>query len=303
MTFLAFLNELSYPTGRLSQGEARQAARTLIGLLKELRAERADLALHSSVSLGDVPLGEDLWLSSLRADGESVDEWRFLRGLENRAPFHIGLDRRIDGLVDYEFENRRALGLGLAYDFDALAVSFDSDPWRYVNVSVDRIELSDGGIFEREQVTARNASIRDHVEDHRAWVRLIPLIEPNDGNDLWESRGMRFPRLKFLPQVEAQIRSLKSGTPELFAVNRRLWEIQSAAGEWDVATDALPTFRSKTTPEHQNRRDMFNFADIDGQIRCFDLHVRYTPGAGRVHMWCDRTSSTVSIGYVGLKVQ
>src|SRR5690242_17502516 len=105
MTFLTFLNELSYPVGHLSQDEARHAARTLIAVLKDLKSERSDLALHSSEPLSNVPLGEGLWLSSLRADGETLDDWRFLRGLENRSPFYVGLERGEDELVDYEHGN------------------------------------------------------------------------------------------------------------------------------------------------------------------------------------------------------
>jgi hypothetical protein len=303
MTFLTFLNELSYPTGHLSQGEAKLAARTLIAVLKELKGERADLALHSSEPLPHVPLGDGLWLSSLRADGETLDDWRFLRGLENRAPFNVGLEYGEDGLVDYEVNDRRSVGLGLAHNFDALALSFDREPWRRTLIEIDRIELNEDGIFEYEVVTARNASISGHVDLLRTWVRAVRPEGPTDGDDMWESRAERFPRLRFLPQVEPQLRSLKPGTPELFAISNRLWEIQIAATEWNVAVEPLPQFRSKATPEHEQRRTLFEYTDFDGEIRCFDLHVRYTPGAGRIHMFCNRASATVSIGYVGSKVQ
>ncbi|MCK1542123.1 hypothetical protein IVB12_09085 [Bradyrhizobium sp. 179] len=288
MAFLTFLNELSYPQGSQTQASAREVVRTLIALLKELKAERSDLALHSSVPLGAVPLGDNLWLSALRADADTIDEWRFLRGLENRAPFHIGLDRKIAANVDFEFEDKSAIALGLAYEFDALAVSFDCETWRRSEVDVFRLELQDEAL-ESEVVVVRNASIRGHVDPVRAWMRIVALQAPSDGDDLWDNRAERFPRLRFLPRVEEQVRSLRSGAPELLAVNRRLWEIQCALAEWNPESHALPTFRTKVTPEHEQRRSLFNFVDVQGEVRCFDLHARYTPGAGRIHLWCDRS--------------
>jgi hypothetical protein len=137
----------------------------------------------------------------------------------------------------------------------------------------------------------------------RAWLRRVPWVDPTDGDDLWTNRTTRFPRLRFLARVEAQVRALKSGTPELIAINQRLWEIQTALAEWDFAAEPLPRFRTKVTPEHEQRRDKFNFADTDGRIRCFDMHARYTPGAGRIHLWCDRANGTASIAHIGQKVQ
>jgi len=303
MTFLTFLNELSYPRGAVSQLLAREAVRTLIALLRELKRERSDLALHSSVPLNNIPLGDNLWLGSLRADGETLDEWRFLRGLENRAPFHFGLDHEIEGNVDYEFENESAAALGFVHEFDALAISFDSEAWRSPTVKVTRIELQEDGTLELEDVCVRNASLNTHVEPLRTWIRIIALQEPQDGDDLWANRTARFPRLRFLQKVEAQIRSLKAGSPALFAVNRRLWEIQSALSAWDFTSVSLPTFRTKVTPEREQRRDLFEFKDLNGEIRCFDLHARFTPGAGRIHFWCDSSDGTAAIGYVGEKIQ
>ncbi|MET4072333.1 hypothetical protein ABID58_007162 [Bradyrhizobium sp. S3.2.6] len=303
MTFLTFLNELSYLQGPVSQATARDTVRTLISVLKELKKERLDLALHSSIPLNGVPLGDNVWLGSLRSDGETVDDWRFLRGLENRAPFHIGLEHEISQNLDYEFQGKQAVALGFSYEFDALAVSLDSEPWRQSSLVITRFELRDDGTIESENVLVRHASLRDHIEQVRPWLRIVALSEPVDGDDLWENRAKYFPRLRFLARVEAQVRSLKSGMPELLAINRRLWQIQAALGEWDLPTQVLPTFHSKVTPEHEQRRSQFNFEDADGETRCFDLHARYTPGAGRVHFWCDRSDGTAAIGYIGEKVQ
>lgn len=180
--------------------------------------------------------------------------------------------------------------------------SFARAPWLLAEAEITKMELRDDGQFDFEQVVVRNASIRDHVGGWRAWLRVIEVVEPVDGNDLWENRSARFPRLRFLTDVEAQIRSLKSGTPELVAVNRRLLEIQNALSAWNFKVDPIPRLPTKLTPEHEGRRQKFNFPDVDGKIRCFDMHVRYTPGAGRIHMWFDRSDGTASIGHIGEKV-
>jgi hypothetical protein len=79
-------------------------------------------------------------------------------------------------------------------------------------------------------------------------------------------------------------------------------DLELAIAKWIIEDAPLPTFRTKVTPEHQQRRKKFIFKDLSGTARYFDLHSRYTPGAGRVHLWCDRTNGFATIAHVGEKV-
>ena len=267
-----------------------------------MKKERDDLALHSSVTLTNVPLGDSHFLTTLRDDAESRDEWRFLRSLENRAPFRIGLGQDIPADVEYRWNGVTAEGLGFAHMFDGIALSFAGESWGTPFVDVVRLEMDEGGDISEAPVSVRNASTLEHIDAHRNWCRSRALIEPEDGDELWLTREQRFPRIYFLSRVEAQIRSLKAGNPHLTVVNQRLWEIQAALAAWDHENHPLPAFQSKVSPEHENRRALFMFSDQNNVQRCFDLHLRFTPGAGRIHLWCDRSDGTAQIAHVGEKV-
>jgi hypothetical protein len=49
---------------------------------------------------------------------------------------------------------------------------------------------------------------------------------------------------------------------------------------------------------------LFIFTDLDGENRCFDLHARFTPGAGRIHFRLapDDAGPRLVIAHVGHKL-
>jgi hypothetical protein len=302
MTFIAFLNELSFPRGAVAAEVAEATILRLAKTLQSLRRVQPSAALHSSIPLALIPLGNDRWLGTVMAKGSSRDEWRFLRGFENRAPFRVNLGEAFGLDAEYHHDGSVAEGLGLSHSLGTLSVSFAEEPWMVSAVSLHRISLNEDGELDEQFVEVHHASTPAHLVDHDEWLRRFPAEKARDGDELWARRAEIFPHLLFLPRTEAQLRAFKAGEVRLASARHALMDLEVATARWDTTAAAMPTFLTKTTPEKETRSKLFYFHDLSGVKRCFDWHSRYTPGAGRIHFWCDRSSGRLTIAHVGEKV-
>jgi hypothetical protein len=125
------------------------------------------------------------------------------------------------------------------------------------------------------------------------------------GHDLWKQRGELFPGLAFLPRVENDFAALPAGSPDLKQVRIRLRQLAQAARNWHDNGGAAPEWLSHVTPEGARRQKLCEFSDFDGTVRCFDLHARYTPEPGRIHMRLNQATIApyVTIAYIGHKLK
>ncbi|OLS53761.1 hypothetical protein [Rhodovulum sulfidophilum] len=302
MTFIAFLNELSFPSGKVDTEAAEAAVLGLAKTLQSLRRIHSSTALHSSVPLASIPLGDEQWLGTVMAKGRSRDEWRYLRGFENRAPFRVELGEAFGLEAEYRHNDELADGLGLSHTLGTLGISFANDPWLVASVPLRRISLDENDECDEQDVQVHHAATPAHVIGHDEWLRRMPGEQARDGEELWARRTEIFPHLLFLPRTEAHLRAFKAGEIHFASAQHALMDLEIAAARWKTEDAAMPNFLTKTTPEGEQRRKLFHFDDLTGVQRCFDWHSRYTPGAGRVHFWCDRSSGRLTIAHVGEKV-
>jgi len=309
MALYVFLNELSQPDNAIAAEPGGLVVNGLVDLLRAVKRRRRDTVLHSSVPLRDVRIGDSYSIAVWCNDGDRREEWRFLRSLQDRAPFQVRLaELGIDVMeTDYRHGEDRAEGLGLAHMFGGLAVSLDYEPrWRDLSVALTReaLEERDDGDVDivAADVETVHACLREHVDELREWLAHACHQPVADGPDLWRRREELFPRLEFLPRVEAQFRPLQARNPWFGAVSQRLDELSAALSEWDPAESPAPSYRSLVTSEHEQRKRLCRFEDLDGEIRVFDLHARFTPGAGRLHFRLDPARRRAIVAHVGRKL-
>jgi hypothetical protein len=302
MTFIAFLNELSFPEGAVEAETAEAAVLGLVKTLQSLRQIHSSTALHSSVPLALIPLGDEQWLGTVMATSHRRDEWRFLRGFENRAPFRVDRGEAFGLEAEYRHNGMLADGLGLSHTVGTLCVSFPNEPWLVSTVSLYRVALDEDCECDEQFVEVRHAATPEHVTSHDEWLRQVPGEQVRNGEELWARRSEIFPHLQFLPRTEAHLRAFKVGDIRLASARKALMDLEIAAARWNKSDNAMPGFLTKTTPEGEQRSKLFCFDDLLGVERCFNWHSRYTPGAGRVHFWCDRSSGRLTIAHVGEKV-
>lgn len=298
MPLILSLNELSCRS-TLRPAEVDARVEGLVTALVSVRRLRPDASLLTIEKLPDIELAAGYPMSRWAANQRNVDRWRLLRRMQDRSPFQFS-DVAPD-LGDDEHEYRHgeelALGLGVAHRLDGLAMSLAVDErWDRRAVELTRIWLAE----EDETVIVRHVSTPGHVEEFQAWLARGDIDQIATGAELWAARNSLYPDLSFLPRVERDLNDLQ--VRFLPAVRVRLLEIQEAIREWDPSDTVSPRWHSRVTPEHEGRRALCHFEDLDGEQRLFDLHARFTPGPMRLHFRWVAAERMARIAYIGRKL-
>jgi hypothetical protein len=235
----------------------------------------------------------------------NVDRWRFIRAIQNRAPYRSVLPDGVAAGVEYRHDGYRARGIGAAHLLDGLAVSLPLDaawgePWIEA-VCLMLAEDERGEVALRaEPVDVRHASVPVHAVRHKAWVQEAGREHLTSGAGIWENRAHRFPHLTFLPRVEGDLRGIRRDWVR--PVADVLLSLERAVAAWHKDRTAWPEWKTKVSGESERRRHLCRFDDLDGVTRPFELHARFTPGAGRLHFRLIAEDRSVRVAYIGLKL-
>ncbi|WP_330182026.1 hypothetical protein OHB26_37820 [Nocardia sp. NBC_01503] len=300
MPVLLVLNELSCEQ-QLAVNEIDCAMRQFIDTL---RAITPKAALVTPMKLPNIELAPGYPMNRWAADGRNRDLWRAIRARQNRAPYTFHeLTPETPGDDDFQFGGRGALGLAIAHNHDGLAVSLPTHlDWDASHLPVRRLWIDeDADELVDDAVTVRHASTPEHTDFHADWLKTFDGDDAvESGLELWAQRGERFPALEFLPRVENHLTDLSPGWVRPVFV--RLIEIQRAVSEWVPTSGRQPVWASKITPEHEQRRRLCEFVDLDGTTQVFDMHARFTPGVGRIYFRLNGAGGTARIAHIGRKL-
>ena len=304
MAVLLFLNELSCSAPQ-PKAHVDEAMERFARLLTRITAWRRDTALISSVKLKELELAPGYYLAEWAGQPHHIDFWRAIRRMQNRAPFSAELPPEAGEGVDYLWSGQAAGALGAAHLLDGLLVSLLIDArWDAAWIQADRTELAedlDGEtVILQDSVEVRHAATLEHAAVHEDWVRRAGIPDLRHGTQIWAARSDLFPHLLFLPRVEDQLRDLRLDW--VLPAAHELRRLDDALADWDPRRRREPMWRSKVTPEAQMRKGLCAFADVDGVERIFDLHGRFTPGAGRVYFRLVPDARRALIAHIGLKL-
>ncbi len=278
-----------------------------VGLLRSVRKLSLDITLVTHVTLASMEIAEGYYIQQwIGADPANKDRWRFIRAIQNRAPFTAMSPSDLQNGLEYFRDGRRSDGLGLADLLDGLAISLPldkqwSEPWLQVTRSA--LEEDDSGeiTVQTEGRSVRHASGDEHVIHHKQWIASAGRNEISVGIDIWRAKNDLFPNLTFLPRVEQDLRNLRRDWVRPATEQLRKLEVSIAA--WKESRTALPLWHTKITGEYERREHGCEFTDLDGVVRVFELHARMTPGAGRLHFRLVTEDRTVRVAYIGMKIQ
>ncbi|MFD5244602.1 hypothetical protein ACFWIW_08665 [Amycolatopsis sp. NPDC058340] len=294
------LNELSCATV-LQADQVDKAMREFVGALKQARVVRPGSVLLSPERLPSVELAAGYPMARWANDARNKDLWRLIRSMQARAPVTFDELSPPEDELEYLHKGRAARGLGVAHLVEGLAVSLPTEPdWLAERVTMTRNMLVTDGDLAEDQVDIPHASAQNHVLVHESWLARGGLTSIGTGSALWEARAEYFPSLNFLPRVEDDLGRLPADW--LVPVRTRLIEIQEALAAWTPRNEAVPLWRSKITTEHEQRRRLCEFTDLDGEVRVFDMHARFTPRAGRLHFRLRREEQAATVAYIGSKL-
>jgi hypothetical protein len=303
LSILIFLNELSCGTSEPTPS-VDAAMERFVGLLRQIRQWRGDAALVTAVKREYLELAQGYYINQwIAARPRHHDLWRVIHSMQNRAPFSAVLPPGAQAGADYRWEGRFATALGAAHVMDGLLVSLLVDPaWDTSWVSATCEELTEdvGGEPDIDEypVDVRHAAKPEHALSHEEWIKQAGLSDFRSGSEIWEARGDYYPNLQFLPRVGEQLDGLRPDW--IIPVAHRLRTLDDAIAEWVPGNE--PPWRTKVTPEAEQRKRLCMFVDLDGSERLFDWHARFPPGAGRIHLRLVPEEGKARIAHIGLKL-
>jgi hypothetical protein len=275
-------------------------------LLRYVKQRRPESALVSPVKREDLELAEGYYVNQwIGARPKNHDLWQFIRRMQNRAPYAAVLPRGAAEDTEYSIGGLVARGLGAAHLMDGLLVSLGVAPtWDtpWVEATCHEFDDDSADIISR-QVTVRHAVTAGHAQSHEDWIRQSGTSAFRLGLEIWDARADLYPHLQFLPRVKDDLRDL---IPEwVIPAAGRLASLNEKVGQWNPTTRHAPDWEGnwdgRVTPEAEQRKKLCWFDDLDGERRLFDLHARFKPHQGRVHLRLVAEESVARIAYIGLK--
>jgi len=298
------LNDLSCITAadRLT---ARDWIHTFLRTVRAAFATGISRSLRAKEDFQNWPLAPDYPFQKWLNDGEVDRETRlYFLSLTTKSPFWVDLPQLEDQVLacEFYFEKREAIGLGVAFLMDGLAISFCSEfTWRNNLLNIEVRALNEAQQIEEAFEQVVHVSQPDHVRFHQPWIQQQISQAVETAHDLWQNRATLFPHLDICARVEAQILALH---PVLFkSVKNRLFELENYCRNWAdgrFQPDLLP---SKTTPESQITLVQYAFERTflcpDGLERLFSWHQRMTPGANRLYFYPVPETRRMFIGHIG----
>ncbi len=259
------------------------------------------------------PLAPGYLINDWLNDGSIDFETRLLfKSKVSRSPFIESLlkgeENERQQLNEYYYNQHPALGLGAAFIYDSVAVSFDNcDEWDRHGIQLGVTSYSEDDEIHESEETVSHASRLSHLESLGTWLLERKKQDIPNGELLWLNRNSYFPHLIFCEAIENQVNIFSGSEPEFHAIVKRLYQLEEYCANWDSGGFDPELIPSKVTPESASRLQQFrkqlNIVCPDGGSREFSLHLRFTPGAGRIHFAPEHSSKKNYIGYIGSKIQ
>jgi hypothetical protein len=295
------LNEVSCEQWPVDDYASSACLRQLGNALAALSALPRKTFMLSHVRIGEMMLGNRPF-ASFMGDASVRDALRQFLSFGNRAPFASFADLDADGAECFlgPYSSRGAL---YAHLLGTVVVSFPTDDlWsgNEIRARISELDAVSGDIVDRQEVLSNVADL-EHVA---ACAQAISKYRPQTldrGSEIWVNRDEWFPSLRFLPRVENDLQSLL-GQLITGQVASRLFELEAAASRWDPKSSQEPAWESRVTGEGETRKRLCKFIGHDGFEHIYDLHARYTPGAGRIHFRLRPAEGLIEIAYVGTKL-
>lgn len=303
MPLLMHVNEVSVsPVG--SREASDEVASIFAAAVLAVRRRRGDAVLVAGVPLSKIAFHEHHTLGEWGSEAGNRDRWRLIRLLQSRSPgWHRDRD---DADCEYKVGEMTLSALGDAHMSDGLLVSFSTnsgwgDPWIDAQRSYLAQTASGDVQLMSENVEVRHISAEPHLDTHLNWLSLIGLDDVESGVDLQSKCAEMFTSLNFLARASDQLQRLD---PKWVApVTQGLALMNRALVEWKPDA-SHPSWYTKVSAESQSRREegLLDFEDLDGVVRTFDTHARFTPGAGRIHFRLDADNRTATVAHIGPKI-
>ncbi|MCX7997778.1 MAG: hypothetical protein N3A69_02340 [Leptospiraceae bacterium] len=264
--------------------------------------------IRANVQIYNLPLVDNYTVSMWLNDSRIPKELRqSFRNFLNKSPIHIDLEiqdaKTNFQITDFFYNNERAEGLGFAYLYDFLAISFyetnipELSEWDKTIYEIELEELTEEEIIVKSSVGVRHASKPGHTNFHREWIEQVKFQKLcNSPQDLWKNRKELFPNLEFNNSVEKDLQKFLT-QPKVFN------NLKLVLSKLNFYFELDGIYIKQTSPETKNNASLNKYYLMtcnDGQTREFYLHVDvcHQP-AYRVYFYPLNSETKLIIGYLG----
>jgi hypothetical protein len=302
-------NELSALGAYQSPRDAQQGMHRLVQVARSIVRHGADRTIRTTSDFMERYLAPEYrvanWLNDKTVD---LEERRFVKAVTGKAPhledcFKIEENKR-EEIIEFFFGKETALGLGVAFLWDAPAVSLDGDG-RFASDTAPILlrMLGEDGDLKEEMVEACCLSTLDQVARREPWIRKRVQGEVRTGAELWKRRQSLLSSLVFCADAVEQVQKLTGSESYFRQILRHLFELDRYVADWLSGPFSLAgvswSEESGETLRHPEYGPMRRFLCPNGFERTFSLHTKPTGGNVRIHFFPLRVKRIAYVAYIG----
>lgn len=275
------------------------AIKACASALKLAKGWRLDAYLLTSAPFASLQVSSQISLSSFLSHAEIREEVRVLMSMANRAPGF-----KADDGIEVRSQFGVCWAAQAAYELDGIIVSIaQSEEWKLSFLDVSVSQISEAGEVFDENLPLEHVFDSASCEEHRSVIESRGRGVPQGGvREMWARRAELFPSLTFLARVEGDIEAVATSGSGFLQIYNRLNSIEASSRAWRAGDVSYPVWNGKITNESDSRRALCDFTNEEGTSFNYQLHARYTPGAGRIHFRTVDETKGCEIAYIGWKI-
>ena len=302
------LNELSmFPLAK-DVYTARLRMAKFIETLVVAVSLKVDRALRIEGDINVIELASGYRIASWRNDPEvDRDIRRYFRSLTTKAPYlqDVSNPEILDtyDLSDFFYSHEKAKGLGIAFLLDALAISFHShSAWETSVLQLRFEQLREDEVVD-DLILIKHASSKNHVLEHRDWIKKRAQMDIRSGADLWTHRESLYPHLHFCQAVATQLQALQYGDIHIKHIIKHLQILNEYCETWQGDAFSKQTIALDISTESQATLQQFSnertFVCPDNVPRVFSWHSKVYFLNWRIYFYPIEQEKAIIIGYIG----
>ncbi|MEH2164695.1 MAG: hypothetical protein V7K38_27480 [Nostoc sp.] len=312
MDFDLILNELSLRNPAPNEQVAQQRMSELIKTIKAVKAQGVKVSLRTKEDFHTIILAPNYPLRHWLNHADQVERL-FIKNLATKAPFSTDIANseiqyleKNTSLSEFFHQGEMAIGLGIAYVLNTIAISFLSqESWDCNRVKLEFRYLDEDGEIISESVEIIHASRSSHVEEHASLIqqnqeRIYQNV--SDGLEVWNRREELFPNLEFCDVVRKQLEDIRTGQLELQPVVSILFELHKCTKNWNNGYFNLDGYPIEESGESKPTLGKYfkerTFRCPDGKDRLFERHVKLRFCNWRIYFLAEQPGIVI-IGYIG----
>ena len=209
-------------------------------------------------------------------------------------------------IVESKVNGLNVIGMTIASDrvLNGLSLSLSCSGWNAIEYKLQMKELNLDAEEVELEAKCRNVSTSKEIN---ALDNLLPVVQvpvPKTGKLLYIKLHSLFPNLIFSVGASGFIQQCQSAMA-ISQIYDKLKDLNRVAVDLNGRNFEPSMFSTKASPE-SDTRDKLSELDVlfeDNIIRHCSWHLRYTPGAGRIHFCADAgDGNTIYVGYIGPKI-